>query len=94
MVQIDVLNGIPYGAKDLLAAKEYKTTWGATPYKDQKLDYDATVIKKLDELLNKKNSILDIHSVFCENKILDFLSKKRVNSFQESNHRSFSQEDK
>ena len=43
------LHGIPYGAKDLLAAKNHKTTWGATPYKDQVLDYDATVIKKLEE---------------------------------------------
>jgi len=43
------LHGIPYGAKDLLAAKGYKTTWGAVPYKDQVLDYDATVIRKLEE---------------------------------------------
>lgn len=43
------LHGIPYGAKDLLAVKEYKTTWGAMPYKDQTLDVDATVIQKLDE---------------------------------------------
>lgn len=43
------LHGIPYGAKDLLAVKEYKTTWGAMPYKDQTLDYNATVIKKLED---------------------------------------------
>lgn len=43
------LHGIPYGAKDLLAVKGYKTTWGAMPYKDQVIDQDATVIKKLDE---------------------------------------------
>lgn len=43
------LHGIPYGAKDLLAKKGYKTTWGAMPYKDQILDEDATVIKKLRE---------------------------------------------
>ncbi|MFN1835653.1 amidase [Balneola sp. MJW-20] len=42
------LHGIPYGAKDLLAVKGYKTTWGATPYKDQVIDETATVIKKLD----------------------------------------------
>src|SRR5919107_5320625 len=41
------LHGIPYGAKDLLATREAPTTWGATPYKDQKFDYDATVVKKL-----------------------------------------------
>lgn len=32
-----------------MAANGYKTTWGAMPYKDQVLDYDATVIKKLEE---------------------------------------------
>jgi Asp-tRNA(Asn)/Glu-tRNA(Gln) amidotransferase A subunit family amidase len=42
-----MLHGIPYGAKDLLAAKGYKTTWGSVPYKDQYIDEDATVIKKL-----------------------------------------------
>jgi aspartyl-tRNA(Asn)/glutamyl-tRNA(Gln) amidotransferase subunit A len=43
------LHGIPYGAKDLLATREAPTTWGATPYKDQRFDYDATVISKLRE---------------------------------------------
>jgi Asp-tRNA(Asn)/Glu-tRNA(Gln) amidotransferase A subunit family amidase len=42
------LHGIPYGAKDLLAKKGYKTTWGAMPYKDQTLDLDATVVQKLE----------------------------------------------
>jgi Asp-tRNA(Asn)/Glu-tRNA(Gln) amidotransferase A subunit family amidase len=42
------LHGIPYGAKDLLATKGYKTTWGATPYKEQIIDQDATVIQKLE----------------------------------------------
>jgi aspartyl-tRNA(Asn)/glutamyl-tRNA(Gln) amidotransferase subunit A len=42
-----LLHGIPYGAKDLLATREAPTTWGATPYKDQRFDYDATVIQKL-----------------------------------------------
>ncbi len=43
------LHGIPYGAKDLLAVKGYKTTWGAMPYKEQVIDLDATVVKKLQE---------------------------------------------
>jgi aspartyl-tRNA(Asn)/glutamyl-tRNA(Gln) amidotransferase subunit A len=43
------LHGIPYGAKDLLATRTAKTTWGAAPYKDQQFDEDATVIKKLRE---------------------------------------------
>ena len=42
-----LLHGIPYGAKDLLATREAPTTWGATPYKDQRFDYDATVVRKL-----------------------------------------------
>jgi Asp-tRNA(Asn)/Glu-tRNA(Gln) amidotransferase A subunit family amidase len=44
-----LLHGIPYGAKDLLAVKGYKTTWGAMPYKDQTFGEDATVIRKLDD---------------------------------------------
>lgn len=43
------LHGIPYGAKDLFAVEGYKTTWGATPYKDQVIDQTATVVQKLDE---------------------------------------------
>jgi Asp-tRNA(Asn)/Glu-tRNA(Gln) amidotransferase A subunit family amidase len=42
------LHGIPWGAKDLLAAKGYLTTWGAGPYKNQMLDYDAEVVRRLD----------------------------------------------
>ncbi|MFZ0700988.1 MAG: amidase [Candidatus Acidiferrales bacterium] len=42
------LHGIPWGAKDLLAVKGYPTTWGAAPYKDQMIDEDATVVKRLD----------------------------------------------
>ena len=43
------LHGIPWGAKDLLAEDEYKTTWGAKPYEDQHLEYDATVVHRLEE---------------------------------------------
>ncbi len=43
------LHGIPYGAKDLLAAKGAPTTWGAAPFADQVLDHDAAVVKTLDE---------------------------------------------
>ena len=43
------LHGIPYAAKDLLAVKGYPTTWGAKPYQDQRFDYNATVINKLNE---------------------------------------------
>jgi len=43
------LHGIPYGIKDLFAVAGYKTTWGAGPYKDQVINKDAEVVKKLDE---------------------------------------------
>ena len=41
------LHGIPYAAKDLLAAKGYPTTWGARPYAGQTFDFDANVIRRL-----------------------------------------------
>jgi len=43
------LHGIPWGAKDLLATKGYPTTWGAAPFRDQVIDEDATVVRRLDE---------------------------------------------
>ncbi len=43
------LHGIPYGLKDLFAVKGYKTTWGSTPYKDQLLNMDSYVYKKLKD---------------------------------------------
>ncbi len=42
-----MLQGIPFGAKDLLAAKGQPTAWGARPYAGQVFDHDATVISKL-----------------------------------------------
>ena len=42
-----ILHGIPWGAKDLLAVKGYKTTWGAMPYKDQVINTNATVVERL-----------------------------------------------
>jgi aspartyl-tRNA(Asn)/glutamyl-tRNA(Gln) amidotransferase subunit A len=48
------LHGIPYAAKDLLAAKGYPTTWGAKPFAGQTFDYDANVIRRL----NKAGAIL------------------------------------
>ncbi len=43
------LHGIPWGAKDLLATKGYRTTWGAKPFENQIIDEDATVVRRLDE---------------------------------------------
>ena len=48
------LHGIPYAAKDLLAVKGVRTTWGAKPFENQVFDYDATVI----EHLNRAGAIL------------------------------------
>src|SRR5437867_7612709 len=43
------LHGLPWGAKDLLATKGYRTTWGAGGFEGQMIDEDATVVKRLDE---------------------------------------------
>src|SRR5688500_7326333 len=41
------LHGIPWGAKDLFATRGIRTTWGAEPYRDQVIDYDATLVRRL-----------------------------------------------
>jgi len=43
------LHGIPWGAKDLLATKGYRTTWGAGGFENQTLEEDAAVVKRLDD---------------------------------------------
>tara|TARA_B100001123_G_scaffold447238_2_gene604156 strand:+ start:1118 stop:2839 length:1722 start_codon:yes stop_codon:yes gene_type:complete len=43
------LHGIPWGAKDLLAVRGTKTTWGMSPYADRTIDLDSTVFSKLSE---------------------------------------------
>ena len=43
------LHGIPWGAKDLLAVRDYPTTWGAGGFQQQVFADDATVVKRLDE---------------------------------------------
>ena len=43
-----ILHGIPFGIKDLIATKDYKTTWGSVPFKEQQIDLDATVLTKLE----------------------------------------------
>jgi Asp-tRNA(Asn)/Glu-tRNA(Gln) amidotransferase A subunit family amidase len=42
------LHGIPWGGKDLLAVKGYRTTWGAGGFEEQKFDEDAAVVQRLD----------------------------------------------
>ncbi len=43
------LHGIPWGAKDIISVKGHKTTWGSAPFKEQVLDYDASVVEQLRE---------------------------------------------
>src|ERR687886_163404 len=43
------LHGVPYGVKDLIATRDAPTTWGAAPYKEQRFDYDASVVTRLRE---------------------------------------------
>ena len=43
------LHGIPWGAKDIIAVKGYKTTWGSGAYKDQMIDEEASVVEILRE---------------------------------------------
>ncbi|HVQ40661.1 MAG TPA: amidase [Vicinamibacterales bacterium] len=48
------LHGIPWGAKDIISVKGYKTTWGAAALKEQQFDYDASVV----ELLRDAGAVL------------------------------------
>jgi Asp-tRNA(Asn)/Glu-tRNA(Gln) amidotransferase A subunit family amidase len=41
------LHGIPWGVKDLFAARGTPTTWGADEYKDRVTDFDAEVVARL-----------------------------------------------
>ena len=43
------LHGIPWVAKDLLAVRGYRTTWGARPYENRVIDVDAACVERLDE---------------------------------------------
>lgn len=58
-----VLQGIPFGAKDLLSFEKKPTTWGAKPYAAQVFDTTATVLKKLEKtgaLLTGKLSMVEL----------------------------------
>ena len=58
------LHGIPYGTKDLLATSDgIPTTWGATPFRNQTFDFDATVIIRLREagaILSSKLAMIEL----------------------------------
>jgi len=57
------LQGIPFGAKDLLSVAGEPTSWGAAPYAGQVFDFNATVIKKLDKtgsILTSKLAMVEL----------------------------------
>src|SRR6202165_391413 len=57
------LQGIPFGAKDLLAYAGQPTTWGARPYAGQVFDYTATVLNKLGKtgsILTSKLAMIEL----------------------------------
>jgi aspartyl-tRNA(Asn)/glutamyl-tRNA(Gln) amidotransferase subunit A len=57
------LQGIPFGAKDLLAYAKHPTTWGARPYSDQVFDYTASVLNRIQKhggLLTGKLAMVEL----------------------------------
>ncbi|KAH6781918.1 Amidase family protein [Perilla frutescens var. hirtella] len=46
-IYLGPLHGIPYGLKDIIAVPHYKTTWGSRTFKNQVLDIEAWVYKRL-----------------------------------------------
>ena len=57
------VQGVPFGAKDLLSVEKEPTTWGAPPYAGQVFDYTATAIKKLDKaaaILTSKLAMVEL----------------------------------
>jgi aspartyl-tRNA(Asn)/glutamyl-tRNA(Gln) amidotransferase subunit A len=61
------LQGIPYGVKDLIAAKGAPTTWGARLFENQTFDEDATVVRRLKDagaVLVGKLSMIELAGAF------------------------------
>ena len=57
------LQGIPYGAKDLLSLAGKPTTWGAKPFAAQMFDFTAAVLTRLDKasaVLTGKLSMVEL----------------------------------
>ncbi|ESW31931.1 hypothetical protein PHAVU_002G280000 [Phaseolus vulgaris] len=46
-VYLGPLHGIPYGLKDIISVPKYKTTWGSKSFKNQIIDMEAWVYKRL-----------------------------------------------
>ena len=62
------LLGIPYGAKDLFAARGAPTSYGSPAFGDQVLDFDATVIRRLANagaVLAAKLSLLELVGIYA-----------------------------
>ncbi len=45
--KLSLVDGIPFGVKDLFSTSEGLTAWGSPLFKNQKFDFDATVITRL-----------------------------------------------
>jgi len=43
------LHGMPWGAKDIISVKGYKTTWGSGAYREQSFEEDASIVTILRE---------------------------------------------
>jgi len=41
------LHGIPWGVKDIISVKGFKTTWGSPAFTEQQFDYDASIVEML-----------------------------------------------
>src|SRR5205807_2484793 len=41
-------HGTPSAAKDVVAVKRYPTAWGAPPFAQQRFDYDAAIVERLN----------------------------------------------
>ncbi len=57
------LQGVPFGAKDLLSFAKHPTTWGAQPYAGQVFDYTATALKRIQKhggLLTGKLAMVEL----------------------------------
>lgn len=44
---VEKWRGVPWGAKDIMAVKGYKTTWGSGAYKDQIINEESSVVEML-----------------------------------------------
>lgn len=58
-----LLQGVPFGVKDLISVAHQPTTWGAKPFAGQVFEEDATVVKRLSKtggILTAKLSMVEL----------------------------------